>query len=953
MFGEYYVKTAGRRLLFIVLLALLTFALGFAVLGGRVVPADGMTIEKWLQRFYLCGGLSLLLGVVCAAVWFGKGLFYDANSGRQMRPLYYGLGALTLAGAVLLGFLVLPRTHEWGLPAQLWLVLIAPLYYYLDSVFAGAYPVQFVPPLARVLYERACGLVAPTILTQDVRFQKNFFTEQLCLVPATKDGPALVQAEAGQMLTWKGQQYSYFYPVSEQLLAYIVPRELTTRVQLLIQGEGDKENILVRLVLPGSDNRLAPLYIDKVYKEEQVVVAKSTPVLAVWPSFALTGLKRWSRYYTYYDDNGAADVYVRPQEKWDLPQTLRRVETAGQGRKEIHCGDSYPQVFVAGSCDGGKAYGLLVPAAPELINVTNKRNCAVSVDFGTTNTTICYAMEATAPGPLVLHNKMRQFFAFHGNRSCLREFFLPDDEEVGCAWIMSAFHSYNDMPGTVERMFQKGNIYFVNKFDALSNLTNVTTDLKWDLEHRELTEGFLEQICTQCLAELVANGATDIDWRFSYPKSFTVNEKLSYDRIRQQVMTNLELNTGSEAKPELCVHCHMDETFIVPESVAVAAYYDRDYGADRSNGIVCMDIGGGSTDLAFWYGDRPDITWQASLRLAGRQIFRDVLFSKANIKLFKRLGLGNDFNKEVDELAELAENKQNTGNYDARNAFGIKLDALLKEREQEICKAWASGCKNAPGLKRIREAILFAMSGLLYYAGMVFGQQYKEGTFNHLTRFHAVYIGGNGSKLLDLATDGMYKESCAEYKILAQLFRDGIRCTLGDKVFATLMNDLDFKIITINKSRQPKEEVAYGLLYDETANIEKLLEELGHTGVSQSAVAGEAFLDDDMRNTDGILTRKNLKHRLTVDSKMPVFKNFIKDLNAQTEHFLAYKMNIYSDEFLFQIREAVNKALADKRLQADNDMAVEPLFALSLSRAMGALAERIKEEPQPHHDWLQ
>ena len=29
VFGEYYVKTAARRLLFIVLLALLTFALGF------------------------------------------------------------------------------------------------------------------------------------------------------------------------------------------------------------------------------------------------------------------------------------------------------------------------------------------------------------------------------------------------------------------------------------------------------------------------------------------------------------------------------------------------------------------------------------------------------------------------------------------------------------------------------------------------------------------------------------------------------------------------------------------------------------------------------------------------------------------------------------------------------------------------------------------------------------
>jgi hypothetical protein len=930
VFGEYYVKTAARRLLFIVLLALLTFALGFLLLGGRVVPADGMTIETWLQRFYLCGGLSLLLGLVCAGIWFGKGLFYDANSGKKITSLYYGLGAVTLVGAVLIAVAVLPRAYEWGVPAQIWLVLLAPVYYYLDSVFAGAYPVQFVPPCARLLYERAFGLVAPTILAQDVRFQKNFFTEQLCLVPVGKDGPAVLHAEMKQTLTWKGQQYSFFYPVSEQLLDYIAPKELVDRVQLVVQGEGERENILVRLVLPGSDSRLAPLYIDKVYKEEQVVLAKTTPVLALWPYFELTGLKSWSRYYTYYDDNGTADVYVRPQKKWDLPQTLRRVETAGQGRKEIHCGSSYPQVFVAGSRDDKQAYGLLVPEAPELINVTNKRKCAVSVDFGTTNTTICYAMEATAPGPMVLHNKMRQFFAFHGNRSCLREFFLPDDAEVGCAWIMSAFHSYNDMPGTTERMFQKGNIYFVDKFAALSNLTNVTTDLKWDLEHRELTEGFLEQICTQCLAELAANGATEIDWRFSYPKSFTVNEKLSYDRIREQVMANLELNTGTPEKPELCVHCHMDETFIVPESVAVAAYYDRDYGADRSNGIVCMDIGGGSTDLAFWYGDRPDITWQASLRLAGRQIFRDVLFTRANIKLFKRLGLGNEFNKEVDELVELAENKQNTGNYDARNAFGIKLDALLKEREQEIRNAWGAGCKNAVGLKRIREAILFAVSGLLYYAGMVFGQQYKEGTFNHLTRFHAVYIGGNGSKLLDLATDGAYKESSAEYKILAQIFRDGIRCNLGEKAFATLMNDLDFKVITINKSRQPKEEVAYGLLYDETAAIEKLLEELGHTGVSQSAVAGEVFLDDDMRNTDGIITRKNLKHRLTVDTKMPIFKNFIKDLNTQTEHFLDYKMSIYSDEFLFLIREAVNKALADKRLQADNDMAVEPLFALAL-----------------------
>ena len=81
VFGEYYVKTAGRRLLFIVLLALLTFALGFAVLGGRVVPADGMTIEKWLQRFYLCGGICHYRKCqLHGGTW--KGTYLHANEHR-------------------------------------------------------------------------------------------------------------------------------------------------------------------------------------------------------------------------------------------------------------------------------------------------------------------------------------------------------------------------------------------------------------------------------------------------------------------------------------------------------------------------------------------------------------------------------------------------------------------------------------------------------------------------------------------------------------------------------------------------------------------------------------------------------------------------------------------------------------------------------------------------------
>ena len=952
MFAEYYLKTASKRALIAALLFLLTLVWGWAV-SLVVVPAYGLALESWLQRFYMCGLVSLLCGLAVAAFWFKEGLTYDQAGGRPIEKIYKlcGLGAVA-AGLVVAGIL-LPRAYEWGLAAQLWLVLLAPAVYYLDSIFAGAYPVQFVPPFAKLLYTRLYSRVAPRVLEGDVRFEKDFFTPNLCLLPAGDNELLLLNTQSGQELTWQDQRYQFLYPVREQVLEHVPAGDLAKLVKVTVTELGNKPVVQVQLIVPGKDVRLAPFYFTRTYTEAEFVFCTRMPELSLWPDFELTGLKCWSRYYTYFDDDGNAELYVRPYRGWDVPDTLRRVETAsGRDHKEIRCGSSYPRVLAVTGRDGKQELGLLVTVPPQLLHVTNQRKCAVSVDFGTTNTTICYAMEGTAPAPMVLHDHLRHFFSLQGKKSTVRRFFLPEDTAIGCAWIMSAFHSFNELPEMVARIFQKGNIFFVRNFGDLADLTNVTADLKWDVEKRDLTEGFLEQICTQCLAEMAINGATEVEWRFSYPKSFTVNEKLSYDHIWEQVRQNLERNTGAKEHPELMVACLMDSNYIVPESVAVAAYYDRDYGADRANGIICMDIGGGSTDLAFWYGAKPDITWQTSLRLAGRQIFRDILFTKANIKFLRELKLDAEFDAAVVELAELAENKQNTANFNAQDAFGLKLDALLKAREKDIAAAWADGCQRSPVLLRLRRAILLAMSGLLYYAGMVFGQQYKQGAFDHLTRFHAVYIGGNGSKLLDLAAGGNYNENCAEYKILAQLFRDGIRCNLGTKSFEQLMQALDFKVITINKSRQPKEEVAYGLLYDETAAIEKLLQELGHTGVNDQAVAGEVFADEGVTAKDGLLTRINLRHRLSVDARLPVFKTFLKDFNAQTEHFLHYRTTVYADDVLFLMREAINKNLADKRLQAENDLAVEPLFALALEKAMIVQAELLQEDPKPKHQWL-
>ncbi len=947
-----------RRLPSIILLGVLTFLGGYFFLGDQVIPASGMPLENWMGYFYALSGLSLVIGLAAAAWWFDKGLRYDAAAKRRIGLIYRDLWVISFLVGMFLGFGVLPAADEGSGVSRLWITILAPLIFYLDSVLAGAYPVQFMPPLSKKLYKKIFSKVSPRELEQDVRFQPDFFTEKLYLLPQMEGQDELLYSRKNLSLTWQGKKWLPVYPLQEHLLSYIDLQDLNEGVHFRFSAAGGHkgDSILVRLVLPGKDKRLAPLYFEKVYPAASVVTMPVLPVFSVWPDFELTGLKRWDRYYTYYDDAEESDLYVQPQKNWNLPDTLRRVETTGVGRKEIRCGSSYPACLWCSSKDEAVSYGILIPKPPERINITNKHHCTVSVDFGTTNTTICYSMKSVAPEPLSLKHKPRQFFALGSRRGLLHESFLPDEPVISCALLLSAFHSYNDLRGTREKMFQKGNIFFVNDASVLSSMKNVNTDLKWDLGSSELTEGFLEQLCTQCLAELAAKGATSVEWRFSYPKSFTVNEKNNFDAVRAKVLANLQKNTGLPEHPELEIECRMDEKFIVPESVALAAYYDQDYDANRSGGIICMDIGGGSTDLAFWYGDDPNITWQSSLRLAGQQIYRDMLFTDANIALYKELGLGEEFDRQIDELTVLAKRHLNTSSTEVRNIFGLRLDTLLKYWEKDISAAWKDGCLHSKGLKKIQRNILFAVSGLLYYAGMVFGVQYKNGAYSHLDRFHAVYIGGNGSKLLDLAAGGSYGQDRAEYMILAEMFRRGIRCVLGEAAFTSLLASLDFKTVTINKSRQPKKEVAYGLLCDDIAGIEKILERGGHTQVNTAAVAGEKFYEEENLAADGIITLEKLRHKLTVDPKLPFFKNFLTDLNEQTQHFLGYKMNnIYSEKNLAQIQEAVNKVLADKRLQQDGDVAVEPLFALILHKAMDLLAVKVQQDTDENkvRKWLQ
>ena len=79
----------GALVLFIVFWLLLFFGYGNLVLADSVVPVEGMEVDEWLAGFRMCGGISGILGFICAAIWFYIGDGFAGESGISVK--YYGL----------------------------------------------------------------------------------------------------------------------------------------------------------------------------------------------------------------------------------------------------------------------------------------------------------------------------------------------------------------------------------------------------------------------------------------------------------------------------------------------------------------------------------------------------------------------------------------------------------------------------------------------------------------------------------------------------------------------------------------------------------------------------------------------------------------------------------------------------------------------------------------------
>ena len=455
-------------------------------------------------------------------------------------------------------------------------------------------------------------------------------------------------------------------PFAPEILELLDPLDLAASAR----GElsQDMHHYIVRLTVGGSE--VVQLYStsgEGPYAVDSAVLA-DTVDLRVFPNFDLDPV----RSVLTKPDGTAPDAtyYARARlsPTWDFGVTAVRLDrTEGQRRVaptgtverrgSLHATE--PGAYPPGQADfftlpdkpdafsfGGRGLCVLALRPPGRTPAAglNAQDWEIAVDFGTSNT--CVATRAadgtgtaaplTFPVFTTTLLKTPTYTALEpvneGAAATIDFFYKLSDADQRLTpypyFPTQVFTQQKQLPGTPDGVLDlsAGLIYFLTPslgtglqalrltegFDVpgdarpLSKRFRLETDIKWT--RREWMGAFMEHLRKQVALSAAYQFARVKKASFSFPKAFSRADESNYEMVLSRVW-------GSEVVQPL-----------LSESEAV-----RNTLAGQANPHVVFDIGGGTTDVIGFNGQRP--AFQTSFRLAGGQITTYVhaspLFRKA------------------------------------------------------------------------------------------------------------------------------------------------------------------------------------------------------------------------------------------------------------------------------------------------------------------------------------
>lgn len=842
---------------------------------------------------------------------------------------------------------------------------------------------------------------------------EDFFTPRIAYVTSSSPFPnSLTEADqykSAFCFTYgKNQTQEFILPIRKEVLEYIRPEDLIKSIQIERDGANGAVKVSLTVNLSGCDVKAGyqPVTLTKTYEIDDIVKSGSIPNVQIWPNFKADC---WKQYYVFTSASSAGKILVEPAWTAADVENLNFDITAEETKVKIRRGSEFPAVFTCQVVDNGYRHDIGIICLDTIKlgrvrNNVNNKEPVIGVDFGTTNSVVYYATDyakesnnQTLPEQLIFSD--RNFSVTKVDESIskadLRRYFFSSGqqpEQIGAInSIRTIFHDFNvdvNKISNLEQPMVLGNIYYLENGENISDdkvvIDELNGNIKWDNKENDAKNvqrmhSFIYQMCLQAMAEAVVDGAKKITWQYSWPTAYDSNKRQNY--------ANFWSNQLVKAMNEIADVSATARVYQKTESMSMADYFQDGIGSQSqanaySNGMITIDIGGGSTDIAIWKGLNASRSLnrlhQCSFRLAGTDILANYIQSKykKNSSLLTPLGANIlSLKEKFNRLQELAgEAKQTPAKW---KTFELELESILKYSEKEIINGMgvtAFAGTQYQELNIVMRDIAFALGGIFYYVGTIlaFLRNHKPCPIDN--RLPDCFIGGNGSKLLNWAAKGSF----AGNKSLNELLRDCLVWGMIDSLGIPGSDEMsNFKV---EQSDKPKHEVAAGLIcsrgednnnLDDSQPAEALAAGgkfgkftafgggnslvannsspvVNNKQAMEPVVAGETYLKNDtlIDSIDEMLSAENFTDAdkyidLNPDMESNLFVRYCTVFNHEMEINNLYNakyITFASDSDLKRIFEKVANDLLYRRARKNQSVVVEPIFIMELREALKTLS---------------
>ncbi|MBF0342593.1 MAG: hypothetical protein HQL06_00020 [Nitrospirae bacterium] len=756
-------------------------------------------------------------------------------------------------------------------------------------------------------------MIGDTPLPEEFVIKKkdSFFMDKIYLIGVPDAFPGALPIKGSSDLSLQDTPLTPLIPLKEEILKYISPLELSKRIRF--QRDGVDISVTLRLPLAGPDGRGKDYKVTKTFLKAEGQVDTSingVPVLQLWPNFIVKEKERaWNLYFSFYSMGDITTFHATPYHYKGHILKQKASKANGRIKSENVQMDMYPEAMLCSFDPLGTGseitVGIVLLKEPQPIDVQPYKVWRIGIDFGTTGTSVYYREGKSEPERLSFSKQLQVSItgSTEEKRPDLYRSFIP--EALITPPFLSVFHILNKTAQHPLSPLIDGNIAYVlqggGEYDAGKD--DIKTDLKWSdkIDDRVYTNAFLNQIFLQCSAEAVFNGVSTVTWKYSYPVNFSMDEAFmaTWKGILQTYSGLICLKTDDKYPG------FIGES----ESVASGMYFGEHprYGAtSKANfvkGVICFDIGGGTTDISIWHKDNK-LLYQTSVLLAGRNLFLDILYLRTDI-----IDLFAQDRKQVDLIKEKTD----------RRIFYSQADALIMKEGEAWLNEKLNAISGSEKFKELKRLIAIGISGLFYYVGLIF-----KGLMTENTRLPGIYAGGNGSKLFHWIAGSQYSKDSVINKLLRGALI-GLPYNEADSLKAA-ENPNDF---VVNLSMDPKAEAAYGLAISDAAYLRD-----DKAAQRKEVFSGaKYYYESVMQGCNTMLYEDMFIKGIEIDRELLNLKEFVEIFNSYAELSNLQQINV--DEGIYgRIADNVSQKLTNHRAMKKGEIRLEPLFILELKELL-------------------